>query len=67
MKLVNGNDVTEGRVELCNNGVWGAVCHDFWSGLDAKVVCRQLGFQSFGKANVFSFVLSENYSGTLSR
>ena len=39
---------TEGRVEYCNNGEWGTVCHYGWSVQNAVVVCRQLGHNTFG-------------------
>lgn len=39
---MGGFSALEGRVELCLNGVWGTICDNFWSNLDATVVCNQL-------------------------
>ena len=48
IRLVNGTDQYEGRVEILVNGQWGTICDDFWSDTDASVVCRQLGFSAEG-------------------
>ena len=51
IRLRDGANSLEGRVEICNNNNWGTVCDDFWSNNDANVACRQLGFRDSGKGS----------------
>ena len=63
-------DAQEGRVEICNNLIWGTVCDDhgankaqwgFISDVNAGVVCRQLGFAFLGAQ---PFILATFGQGT---
>ena len=48
IRLVNGTTAFEGRVEICWNETWGTICDQSWSGFDAQVACRQLGYSTTG-------------------
>ena len=63
MRLINDYEENNrsGRVEVKVNGTWSVICEDFWSMADARVVCRQLGFQT----NEYSESLSSICPSTL--
>ena len=55
VRLVNGSNEREGRVEVCIGRVWGTVCDYYYRSYSfARVVCRQLGFEVDQGAGVFS-------------
>ena len=49
MRLVNGANQREGRVEVCLGGQWGTVCENSWGATDAGVICVQLGYSRQGR------------------
>ena len=51
MRLQDGRHKYEGRVEVCRENVWSAVCQNSWGIADATVVCRELGLPELGKVD----------------
>ena len=61
MRLVGGLINNEGQMELCINGVWGAVCLYPWNSFAAKLICKQLGYQDYGNVLLHSVVMNIYY------
>ena len=56
IRLAGGSYNNVGRVDLCVRGTWGTICSNSFDNKDASVVCRQLGYSSYGKS-IFIFHL----------
>lgn len=44
MRIIDGAQEHEGRLEVYMNGAWGTICNDFFDDTDATVACRYLGY-----------------------
>merc|ERR1711872_1211728 len=46
IRLVDGNTLYEGRIEIFHAGRWGTICSGYGAGAmnNAKVACKQLGY-----------------------
>ena len=44
IRLTNGGQNNEGRVEICTDGIWMTTDTNYWNYNNAKIVCRQLGY-----------------------
>ncbi|ETE70263.1 Neurotrypsin, partial [Ophiophagus hannah] len=55
IRLMDGENKKEGRVEIYINGQWGTICDDGWSDKDAVVVCRQLGYKGLSRARTMAY------------
>ena len=48
VRLQDGTDPSNGRVEVCWNGMWATLCSHEFDENDASIVCKQLGYTSEG-------------------
>ena len=49
VRLVDGPQDWEGRVEIHISGTWGTISDERWTVQDAVVICRQLGHSTSGE------------------
>jgi deleted-in-malignant-brain-tumors protein 1 len=45
LRLVDGSASFNGRLEICIYSIWGTVCGFNFDTNEARVVCRQLGYE----------------------
>ena len=56
VRLVDGPNEMEGRVEICASGYWSIACDNssYWNGINqAKLICRQLKLPTTCKHDEF--------------
>ena len=47
IRLINGSVPWEGKLEVLINETWFRVCDNFWTDVNARIACRQLGYYDF--------------------
>ncbi|XP_051021519.1 neurotrypsin [Acomys russatus] len=55
IRLMDGENKKEGRVEVFVNGQWGTICDDGWTDKHAAVICRQLGYKGPARARTMAY------------
>ncbi|XP_065845702.1 neurotrypsin-like [Oscarella lobularis] len=53
IRLVNGSTKSEGRVEILYSKIWGTVRDDYWTFVNSRVVCRELGYSDANETKRF--------------
>ena len=48
VRLQDGPNVREGRLEVCINNAWGTVCNNQFGIDEAELVCTQMKFSDQG-------------------
>lgn len=48
IRLVDGANEYEGRLEICYKGVWGTIVDYNWNIFETRLACSQLGYNPFG-------------------
>ena len=59
VRLVGGNDTSEGIVEICYGGVWNSFCSSYRNNFDnrlAATICYQLGYRKSECTNYYLFM-----------
>ena len=51
VRIVGSLSLSFGRVEVCVKGIWGTICNTTWNFKAATVICKQLGYSSYGNLN----------------
>ena len=51
IRLQEGSDSNQGRVEVYCNGEWGTICADGFGSNNASTVCKQMGYNSYYNFN----------------
>ena len=64
VRLRDGFDPSNGRVEYCRHRTWGTVCSNGWDDNGARVVCRQLGYNPDG-SSVYAAVCHDRINGVV--
>ena len=57
MRLVDGVNDYQGRIEFQSNGIWGTICDKYFDNLDAETICRQIGILSEKLVISFYFII----------
>ena len=55
------NGVVEGRVEVCFNGLWGAIYSDKWNQSHSGVICNGLGYEPSGTLAQCIYTVTNGY------
>ena len=60
VRLVGGQRMSEGRVEICARGYWATTCNSNWDIVETKVACKQLGLPTSGGLSYYTVTFSHS-------
>ena len=66
LQLTGGDEsLTEGKLELCYNGIWTPVCHNYIVSAEAIVICKELGHTQYSCKHYYYYINVHNYKALI--